>query len=114
MAHVTGGGIAANLARVVPDSASAVVDRSTWRPAPVFDVVREVGQIDRLELERTLNMGVGMLAVLDADDADRAVALLADHGVEAWTCGVVVDRAGDPPPGSAGQPTAAYLVGTHT
>jgi phosphoribosylformylglycinamidine cyclo-ligase len=113
MAHVTGGGIAANLARVVPDSASAVVDRSTWRPPAVFDVVRETGQIDRLELERTLNMGIGMLAVLDADDAGRAVALLADHGVEAWTCGEVVDRPDNALTGTTGQPAAAYLVGSH-
>jgi phosphoribosylformylglycinamidine cyclo-ligase len=113
MAHVTGGGIAANLARVVPDSTSAVVDRSTWRPAPIFDVVREAGQIDPLELEHTLNMGVGMLAVVHTDDADRAVTLLAAHGVEAWRCGAVVDRASAPPPGTAGRPAAAYLVGAH-
>jgi phosphoribosylformylglycinamidine cyclo-ligase len=114
MAHVTGGGIAANLARVVPDSASAVVDRSTWRPAAVFDVVGETGRIDRLELERTLNMGIGMLAVVDPDDAGRAVALLADRGVEAWTCGEIIDRPDEPRPGTAGQPAAACLVGTHT
>ena len=60
--HITGGGLAANLARVIPDGLHAIVDRATWTPAPVFDLVGTTGQVDRLELEKTLNMGVGMIA----------------------------------------------------
>ncbi len=90
MAHVTGGGLAANLARVLPDHLTALVDRSTWTPPPVFGLVAEVGRVAQAELERTLNMGVGMLAVLRSEDTDRAVTLLAEDGVEAWVCGEVV------------------------
>jgi len=89
MAHVTGGGFAANLARVLPPGLAAAVDRSTWTPPPVFGLVGRLGTVARDELERTLNMGVGMAAVVAPDGADAALALLAAHGVPAWVCGVV-------------------------
>ena len=89
MSHVTGGGLAANLERVLPDDARVTVDRGTWTPAPVFDLVRRAGGVAQADLERTLNCGVGMVAVTAADDADRAVALLSGHGVGAWICGEV-------------------------
>ncbi|MDQ4007585.1 MAG: phosphoribosylformylglycinamidine cyclo-ligase [Actinomycetota bacterium] len=95
MAHVTGGGLAANLARVLPDGVSAHVDRATWSPQPVFDLVAAVGGVERAELEATLNMGVGMVAVVDPADADRAVALLGESDVPAWVCGEVTAGEGD-------------------
>ena len=92
--HVTGGGLAANLQRVLPGHLGAVVDRATWSPPAVFGLVGREGGVDRLELERTLNMGVGMVAVVAADDADAAVRLLVGHGVPAWTVGEVRTGAG--------------------
>jgi phosphoribosylformylglycinamidine cyclo-ligase len=91
--HVTGGGLAANLARVLPGHLAATVDRATWTPQPVFGLVGEVGNVARDELERTLNLGVGMVAVVAAGSADRAVRLLADRGLPAWVLGSVL--AGD-------------------
>jgi len=90
MSHVTGGGLADNLGRVLPAGTGADIDRHTWSPAPVFEVVRAVGDIAREEMERTLNMGVGMVAVVAAEAADAAVTLLRDRGVPAWRCGAVV------------------------
>jgi len=90
MSHVTGGGLADNLARVLPAGAGAEVDRRTWSPPPVFDLVGEAGGISRDEIERTLNMGVGMAAVVAADAADAACELLQARGVPAWVCGRVV------------------------
>jgi phosphoribosylformylglycinamidine cyclo-ligase len=87
--HVTGGGLAANMARVLPAHLAATVDRATWSPAPVFGLVRDVGGVAVDEVERTLNMGVGMVAVVAAADADRAVALLTSRGVPAWVLGTV-------------------------
>jgi phosphoribosylformylglycinamidine cyclo-ligase len=87
--HVTGGGLAANLARILPAHLAATVDRATWSPAPVFGLVRDVGGVAVDEVERTLNMGVGMVAVVAAADADRAVALLTGRGVPAWVLGTV-------------------------
>ncbi|MGN6130515.1 MAG: phosphoribosylformylglycinamidine cyclo-ligase [Nocardioidaceae bacterium] len=101
MSHVTGGGLAANLARVMPSGVVAGIDRGTWTPAPVFDLVRRVGSVEQPDLERTLNCGVGMVAVVAADDADAAVALLEGHGVRAWVCGEVA-AASDAPDTAAG------------
>jgi phosphoribosylformylglycinamidine cyclo-ligase len=95
MAHVTGGGLAANLDRVLPHDLGADLDRGTWTPQPVFGVIGELGGVDRTELEATLNMGVGMVAVVHREDADRALRLLADADVPAWVCGEV----GAGPPG---------------
>ncbi|MFI5100135.1 MAG: phosphoribosylformylglycinamidine cyclo-ligase, partial [Actinomycetes bacterium] len=81
MAHVTGGGFAANLERVLPAGVRVRVERGTWAPLPVFGLVGSLGQVPQPELERTLNMGVGMAAVVAADGADRAVALLRERGV---------------------------------
>jgi len=90
--HITGGGLANNLARVVPDHLYATVDRSTWRPAPVFGTVGELGSVERLELEKTLNMGVGMIAVVPPESVDVALAVLADRGVGAWVAGEILER----------------------
>jgi phosphoribosylformylglycinamidine cyclo-ligase len=89
MAHITGGGLAANLARVMPKELSATLDRTTWSPQPVFDVVRRVGNVPQADLEATLNLGVGMVALTPADDVDTAIATLAGFGIEAWVAGEV-------------------------
>ncbi len=111
MSHVTGGGLAANLARVLPEGLVVDIDRGSWTPQPVFDLVRRVGSVDQADLERTLNCGVGMVALLDPDDADRAVSLLDGHGVRAWVCGEVARGAA----GAAGGPAggAVTLHGQH-
>jgi phosphoribosylformylglycinamidine cyclo-ligase len=89
MAHVTGGGLAANLARVLPAEVSVTIDRGTWTPAPVFDVVRRVGGLSQDDVEATLNCGVGMVALVPFGDVDRAVETLAGFGIEAWAAGEV-------------------------
>ncbi|WP_327253639.1 phosphoribosylformylglycinamidine cyclo-ligase [Streptomyces sp. NBC_01244] len=90
--HITGGGLAANLARVIPDHLHATVDRSTWTPGAIFDLVGKAGQVERLELEKTLNMGVGMMAVVPQESVDVALTALSDRGVEAWVAGEILDR----------------------
>ena len=89
VSHVTGGGLAANLARVLPRGLEAVVERGTWTPAPVFSLVRDLGRVPVPDLERTLNLGVGMIAVVAATDADTAVRRLAARGLPAWVLGEV-------------------------
>jgi phosphoribosylformylglycinamidine cyclo-ligase len=89
MSHVTGGGLAANLARVMPPELTATIDRASWMPPQIFDVVRQVGGISQPDLEMTLNCGVGMVALTAPADADAAIALLADYGIPAWVAGEV-------------------------
>jgi phosphoribosylformylglycinamidine cyclo-ligase len=93
LSHVTGGGLAANLARVLPKGAFARVDRSTWTPPAVFEVVRGLGQVPAADLERTLNMGIGFVAVLPADQLGLAVATLKATGIHAWLLGQVSSAA---------------------
>ncbi|KOT93375.1 MULTISPECIES: phosphoribosylformylglycinamidine cyclo-ligase [Streptomyces] len=103
--HVTGGGLAANLARVIPDGLHAVVDRSTWTPGAVFDLVGRTGKVERLELEKTLNMGVGMIAIVPEESTDVALTALTDRGVDAWVAGEITDR--------GAHTTGAALVGDY-
>ena len=121
LSHVTGGGLVANVARVLPAGAVAVLDRSTWTPAPVFSVIAELGRVPQPDLERTLNMGVGFVAVLPADQADAAIGVLQQLGVQAWTMGNIepsdaVDRnRGELVTGAKGAVGGgAQLVGNHT
>ena len=90
--HVTGGGLAANLARVLPAGTVADVDRGTWPVPPVFDLVRRLGDVPWTDLEATLNMGVGMVAVVAADAADSVLAHAAELGLPSWTLGTVRSR----------------------
>jgi phosphoribosylformylglycinamidine cyclo-ligase len=89
LSHITGGGLANNLARVVPDSCQVRIDRSTWRPSPIFGLIKQLGEISQSDLEATFNMGVGMAAVVPPDSVEDAVRLLAERGLRAWVCGAV-------------------------
>src|SRR5690606_5133620 len=84
MAHVTGGGIAANLARVIPDDLAARLDRGTWTPPPVFTVLGELGSVARDDLESTFNLGIGMLAVVPESAVGAALDVLTAREVPAW------------------------------
>jgi phosphoribosylformylglycinamidine cyclo-ligase len=113
--HITGGGIAANLARVLPAHLAIEIDRGTWTPGPVFDLIA-AGGVQRAEMERTFNMGMGMVAIVNSGDAGNALARLRDRGLDAWVCGVVRDRAegevGDAE-AKGGAGGAALVVGEH-
>ena len=93
--HVTGGGLAANLARVLPQGLEGRVDRSTWQIPEIFSLIGSLGQVPLADLERTLNLGVGMIAIVDPAVADAAVSRLNERGISAWIMGDVV-KAGTP------------------
>jgi phosphoribosylformylglycinamidine cyclo-ligase len=94
-AHITGGGLAANLARVLPGHVDAVLDRGTWTPPAIFGVLAAAGKVAREEMERVFNMGVGMTAVVAPDATSAALDLLAARGVPAWVLGEVVPGYGE-------------------
>ena len=100
--HITGGGLAANLARVIPPHLAATVDRGSWTPAPVFSLVAGRGKVDQAEMDRTFNMGVGMIALVPPADVDRALAVLTARHVPAWVAGEVTAGSGE-----------VTLVGSH-
>jgi phosphoribosylformylglycinamidine cyclo-ligase len=88
-AHITGGGLAGNLVRVLPPGVDAEVDRSTWAPQPVFELIARTGSVARAELELTFNLGVGMVAVAPADRSEDVLALATERGLSAWRLGEV-------------------------
>ncbi|HZM75911.1 MAG TPA: phosphoribosylformylglycinamidine cyclo-ligase [Candidatus Limnocylindrales bacterium] len=94
LAHVTGGGIPGNLVRVLPKHLDAIVNRTTWHPQPIFDLIQRKGRIEQGDMESTFNMGVGMFAVVTSTDSDRALALLTGRGIESWVVGEIVAGTG--------------------
>ncbi|HOA27963.1 MAG TPA: phosphoribosylformylglycinamidine cyclo-ligase, partial [Arachnia sp.] len=98
MSHITGGGLANNLARVIPDGMAAVLQRSSWTPPAVFQLVQRVGDLSQADVDATLNMGVGMVAILPQDQVPAALAALELRGVPSWALGEIVASDG---PGAA-------------
>jgi len=89
LSHVTGGGIAANLARVLPLGSWVELDRSTWSPAPVFRVLSDLAGTSLESAEGTWNLGIGFFAVVAADAASDVISELAALGLPAWQAGRV-------------------------
>jgi phosphoribosylformylglycinamidine cyclo-ligase len=106
-AHITGGGLAGNLARVLPPGLRATVDRATWAPPPIFGLIAAAGNIALDEQELAFNQGVGMIAVVAADRVSDALAIAAARAVPAWVVGSVTAGSG----AESGQVT---MTGTHT
>ena len=102
--HVTGGGLAGTLERVIPHGLVAEIDRGSWTPAPVFAMIAQRGRIERAEMEKTFNLGVGMIAVVAPEDTDRALAILTARHLKCWTLGTVAKGKDGP---------RAKLVGQH-
>ncbi|MFI0449392.1 phosphoribosylformylglycinamidine cyclo-ligase [Actinomadura sp. 6N118] len=93
-AHITGGGLTANLARSLPPTADAVLQRSSWEIPPLFMALQTYGSVPQAEMDKTFNLGVGMAAIVAPDAADDAVRTLADRGVPAWVLGEITKGGG--------------------
>jgi len=89
LAHITGGGLTDNVPRVLPEGLEVRLERRCWHRDPVFDWLQRTGRIDRDEMYRTFNCGIGMVAILPAQSADAAIALLSSHGETATLIGEV-------------------------
>ena len=107
LSHVTGGGLAANLARVLPDGVRVTIDRATWELPAIFRLVQDVGNLMQSDVEEALNIGVGMVALVPGDASEAALAVLAEHQIDAWVAGEVT--AAEPHSG----PGTVELVGSH-
>ena len=104
ISHITGGGLANNLARVLPDGVAVTLERSTWTPAPIFDLVQRVGSVAQADLEATLNMGVGMALVVPEASVGPIIDLAGQRGIAAWEMGGAAAGEG---------PASVTLVGEH-
>jgi len=92
MAHITGGGLLENIPRVLPQNTQAKLDEARWPRPAIFDWLQRHGHIDRTEMHRTFNCGVGMVLVVAKKDAQAAIESLKEHGVEAYEIGAIVER----------------------
>ena len=94
--HVTGGGLAANLARVLPKGLAATVSRDSWALPPIFSLIQDAGKVPWADLEQTLNLGIGMVAVVAPAEVAAVVEACGAAGVPAWVIGEVAPDAGRP------------------
>jgi phosphoribosylformylglycinamidine cyclo-ligase len=90
MVHITGGGFYDNIPRVLPDGVGVEVDVSTWPQLPIFGLLQQWGNVDKREMYRTFNMGIGMIMIVSRDDADAVLADLKGRGEAAYAIGTVV------------------------
>lgn len=104
ISHVTGGGLANNLARVLPDGLAATLERASWAPPAIFNLVQQLGAVSQADIEATLNMGVGMALVAPAESVGRLLSTAAERGIEAWVAGEV---------SAVDAPASVKLVGKH-
>ncbi|CAB4872293.1 unannotated protein [freshwater metagenome] len=93
-AHVTGGGIGGNLERVLPSSLDGVIRRGVWDEPRIFAEVQAAGDISDDEMQRTFNLGLGMLAVLPAGEVEAALDSVRASGHQAWLVGEIVNGSG--------------------
>src|SRR4051794_28252926 len=89
IAHITGGGLPGNLGRVLPSGCDAVLSRRTWEVPPIFGEIQRLGAIDDPEMARVFNLGIGMIVVVPASDAFKAIDVLRSQGHRATEIGTV-------------------------
>jgi phosphoribosylformylglycinamidine cyclo-ligase len=89
LAHITGGGIAGNLVRILPQQCAAVVDPGSWDWPPLFKTLQQAGQISTQEMRDVFNLGVGLVAVLPPDAIAAAQAAARQDGVTTWVMGEI-------------------------
>ncbi|MAT52150.1 MAG: phosphoribosylformylglycinamidine cyclo-ligase [Porticoccaceae bacterium] len=94
IAHITGGGLLENIPRVLPEGTRAVLSEASWQLPPVFQWLQTHGNVERQEMYRTFNCGIGMVICLPAKEAENAVALLQQAGEEAFIVGQI-EKAAD-------------------
>ncbi|MBI5439380.1 MAG: phosphoribosylformylglycinamidine cyclo-ligase [Nitrosomonadales bacterium] len=95
MAHITGGGLLENVPRVLPENVVAQLDGKAWRTPILFDWLREMGNVAQQEMYRTFNCGIGMVVIVDRNDADAALAQINAAGETATVIGAIRQRQGN-------------------
>ena len=91
ISHITGGGFYENIPRSIPKGLGAVIDRSAVRVLPIFDLIAKTGGVSERDMFNTYNMGVGMSVVVPAAEAQKAIDLLKEQGIDAYLIGSIVE-----------------------
>ena len=94
LSHITGGGFYENVPRSIPEGLCARIEKAKLRTPPIFEILAREGKIPERDMYNTFNMGVGMCAVVAAEDADAALAALCENGAaDAYICGEIAEGA---------------------
>lgn len=93
-AHITGGGLIENVPRVLPEGCRAEIDRSTWVVPPVLEWIVREGRLSETDAYRTFNMGIGMVVIVPADQAEEALSVLREMGETAYLIGRIAEGSG--------------------
>ena len=91
ISHITGGGFYENIPRSLPEGICARIERKAVRVLPIFDIIAREGDIPERDMFNTFNMGVGMCVCVAKADADRAISVLQESGVDAYVMGELVN-----------------------
>ena len=94
LAHITGGGFTDNVPRVLPEGLGAVIDRGAWEVPVLFRELARRGPVERDEMDRTFNMGIGMVLIVSVDAVERIMERLADAGERPVVIGRVEEGRG--------------------
>ncbi|MBU6347361.1 MAG: phosphoribosylformylglycinamidine cyclo-ligase [Actinomycetales bacterium] len=116
ISHITGGGIASNVARVMPEELALELDRSTWSPLPIFSFLQSAGGLAGLEAEKTFNMGIGMVVFVNAADEVKTISALQSMELDSWMIGTARARKSEDvsdAPAKGGSGGVVNLVGQY-
>jgi phosphoribosylformylglycinamidine cyclo-ligase len=91
LAHITGGGLTDNIPRILPEGTAVQIEQGSWPVPPLFELLRELGSVSEREMFRTFNMGVGMVIVCSAGDAESVAAHMHERGDECYQIGKVIE-----------------------
>ena len=94
MAHITGGGFVDNIPRVLPSNVDAIIDCASWRPAPLFSIIKDYGKVDTEEMYRVFNMGIGYVIMVPASCIGKALSVLKKNGERPVVCGITARGTG--------------------
>ncbi len=94
ISHITGGGFIENIPRMLPKGVKALIEEKSWPVLPIFDVIEKRGNVERMSMYNTFNMGIGMVLAIDANDADKAIEIISSLGEKAYKIGTVASGEG--------------------
>lgn len=94
LSHITGGGFIENIPRMMPEGTKVNIEEGTWDILPIFDMLQQAGNVERISMYNTFNMGIGMVAAVNKEDADKAIAILEENGEKAYKIGYVSEGSG--------------------
>ena len=89
LGHITGGGITGNVPRILPEKTRVIIDRKSWEPPSLFNVIQQAGKIDQEEMFKVFNMGVGLVIVATSEEAASIMGTIQEQGMAGWVIGEV-------------------------